>query len=105
MTKNKMVHTRIDENLHTKIFEKCNELGCTLSDFIVNSLENSLENEPEINNLEPISQKIEPISQKIEPISQKIEPTSQKTEPTETPKAIIKRISYDGKTWIDMPQN
>ena len=98
MTKNKMVHTRIDENLHTKIFEKCNELGCTLSDFIVNSLENSLENEPEINNLEPISQKIEPISQKIEP-------TSQKTEPTETPKAIIKRISYDGKTWIDMPQN
>ena len=34
-----------------------------------------------------------------------LEPTSQKTEPTETPKAIIKRISYDGKTWIDMPQN
>ena len=98
MTKNKMVHTRIDENLHTKIFEKCNELGCTFSDFIINSLENSLEHEPEINNLEPISQKIEPISQKIEP-------TSQKTEPTETPKAIIKRISYDGKTWIDMPQN
>ena len=98
MTKNKIIHIRIDEELHKKIFEKCNELGCTLSDFIVNSLENSLENEPEINNLEPISQKIEPISQKIEP-------TSQKTEPTETPKAIIKRISYDGKTWIDMPQN
>ena len=81
MIKNKMIHTRIDEELHKKIFEKCNELGCTFSDFIVNSLENSLENEPEINNLEPILQK---------------------TEPTETPKAIIKRISYDGKTWIDL---
>ncbi len=76
MTKNKTIHTRIDEDLHTKIFEKCNELGCTFSDFIINSLENSLENEPEINNLEPISQK---------------------AEPTETPKVIIKRISYDGK--------
>lgn len=81
MTKNKMIHTRIDEDLHTKIFEKCNELGCTLSDFIVNSLENSLENEPEIEESEPISQK---------------------TKSTETPKAIIKRISYDGKTWIDL---
>ena len=76
-----MIHTRIDEDLHTKIFEKCNELGCTLSDFIVNSLENSLENEPEIEESEPISQK---------------------TKSTETPKAIIKRISYDGKTWIDL---
>lgn len=76
-----MIHTRIDEELHSKIFEKCNELGCTFSDFIINLLENSLENEPKINNLEPISQKVEP---------------------TETPKAIIKRISYDGKTWIDL---
>ena len=83
MTKNKMIHTRIDEELHRKIFEKCNELGCTFSDFIINSLKNSLENEPEIEDLEPIPQKIEP---------------------TKKPEAIIKRISYDGKTWIDLPQ-
>ena len=82
MTKNKMIHTRIDEDLHKKIFEKCNELGCTFSDFIVNSLENSLESEPKNDELEPISQKIEP--------TKKIEIT-------------IKRISYDGKTWIDLP--
>ena len=81
MTKNKMIHTRIDEELHKKIFEKCNELGCTLSDFIVNSLENSLENEPENDELEPISQKIE-----------------------SRPEMKNVRISYDGKTWIDLPQ-
>ena len=83
MTKNKMIHTRIDEDLHTKIFEKCNELGCTLSDFIVNSLENSLESEPKNENLELISQKIEQ---------------------TKRPEITIKRISYDGKTWIVLPQ-
>ena len=82
MTKNKMIHTRIDEDLHTKIFEKCNELGCTFSDFIVNSLENSLENEPEINTSEPESQKMAP-----------------------PPELKVARISYDdGKTWIDLPQ-
>ena len=83
MTKDKTIHTRIDEDLHTKIFEKCTELGCTLSDFIINSLENSLENKPEIDTLEP---------------------ESQNTESTKKPEAIIKRISYDGKTWIDLPQ-
>lgn len=76
-----MMHTRIDDELHKKIFEKCNELGCTFSEFIINSLENSLENEPENDDSEP---------------------TSQKTEPTKKPEAIIKRISYDGKTWIDL---
>ena len=80
MTKNKIIHTRINEELHTKIFEKCNELGCTLSDFIVNSLEKNIENEPEIEESEPISQKIEPI-----------------------PEMKNVRISYDGKTWIDLP--
>ena len=76
-----MIHTRIDEDLHTKIFEKCNELGCTLSDFIVNSLENSLENEPEINNSESESQVIE-----------------------SRPEMKNVKISYDGKTWIDVPE-
>ena len=78
MTKNKMIHTRIDEELHKKIFKKCNEFGCTFSDFIINSLENSLEDEPEINNLESVSQKIEPI-----------------------PEMKNVRISYDGKTWYE----
>jgi antitoxin component of RelBE/YafQ-DinJ toxin-antitoxin module len=81
MTKNKIIHTRIDEDLHKKIFEKCNELGCTFSDFIVNSLENNLENESKINNSESESQAIE----------SRLEMKNVK-------------ISYDGKTWIDLPQ-
>ena len=82
MTKDKTIHTRIDEELHKKIFEKCNELGCTFSDFITNSLENSLKNEPKIEESEPISQK---------------------TEPTKKIEAIIKSVSYDdGKTWRDL---
>lgn len=76
-----MIHTRIDEELHTKIFEKCNELGCTFSDFIINSMENNLENEPEIEESESTPQKIE-----------------------SRPKMKNVRISYDGKTWIDVPQ-
>ena len=82
MTKNKMIHTRIDEELHNKIIEKCNELGYTFSDFIINSLEKNIENEPENDELEPISQK---------------------TEPTKKIEAIIKSVSYDdGKTWRDL---
>lgn len=79
MTKNKMIHTRIDEDLHTKIFEKCNDLGCTFSDFIINSLENSLENKPKMNALESDSQKLEP-----------------------QPKMKNVKISYDGKTWVSL---
>ena len=77
-----MIHTRIDEELHNKIIEKCNELGYTFSDFIINSLEKNIENEPEIEESEPISQKVEP-----------------------RPEMKNVRISYDdGKTWIDLPQ-
>ena len=76
-----MIHTRIDEELHNKIIEKCNELGYTFSDFIINSLEKNIENEPEIEESEPISQKVEP-----------------------RPEMKNVRISYDdGKTWIDLP--
>ena len=81
MTKNKMIHTRIDEDLHTKIFEKCNDLGCTFSDYIINSLENSLKNKSE---------------------NEELEPTLQKTESRPEMKNV--KISYDGKTWIDLPQ-
>ena len=81
MAKEKIIHARIDEETHEKLFEKCNELGCTFSDFIINSLEKNIENEPEIEESELMSQK---------------------TEPTKKIEAIIKRISYDGKTWRDL---
>jgi len=47
MAKEKVIHARIDENLHNELLEKCNELGCTFSDYFVSTLENSLEDEPE----------------------------------------------------------
>ena len=82
MAKEKIIHARIDEETHEKLFEKCNELGCTFSDFIINSLEKNIENEPEIEESEPTSQKVEP-----------------------RPEMKNVRISYDdGKTWIDLPQ-
>ena len=47
MAKEKVIHARIDEDLHNELLEKCNELGCTLSDYFVSTLESSLEDEPE----------------------------------------------------------
>ena len=47
MAKDKVIHARIDEDLHNELLEKCNELGCTFSDYFVSTLESSLEDEPE----------------------------------------------------------
>ena len=47
MAKEKVIHARIDEDLHNELLEKCNELGCTFSDYFVSTLESSLEDEPE----------------------------------------------------------
>ena len=46
MPKNRVIHTRIEEDLHNQIFDKCNELGCTISDYITSTLESSLDQEP-----------------------------------------------------------
>ena len=89
MAKEKIIHARIDNDTHDKLFEKCNSLGCSFTEYIQDVIRDSfederIESEPEINNLEP---------------------TLQKTEPTKKIEAIIKRVSYDdGKTWIDVPQ-
>lgn len=88
MAKEKIIHARIDEETHEKLFEKCNQLGCSFTEYIQDVIRDSLEDEPSDTESE----------------NNELEPTSQKTEPTETPKAIIKRISYDGKTWIGLPQ-
>jgi hypothetical protein len=43
----------IISDVHRSIFEKCNELGSMISDFMINSLENSLENKPELDKIVP----------------------------------------------------
>ena len=45
MVKTKVIHTRIEEDLHNQIFDKCNELGCTVSEYITSTLESSLDQE------------------------------------------------------------
>lgn len=45
MTKNKVIHARIDDDTHEKLFEKCNELGCTFTDYIQSVVSESLDDD------------------------------------------------------------
>jgi len=54
MTKDKVIHARIDEDTPDKLFEKCNELGCSFTDYIQSVIESSLEDdEVSTESLEP----------------------------------------------------
>jgi len=52
MTKNKVIHARIDDDIHDRLFEKCNELGCSFTEYIESVIELSLEDE-EPTDIEP----------------------------------------------------
>ena len=43
MTKEKIIHARIDDDIHSKLLEKCNELGCSLTQYIESVLSENLE--------------------------------------------------------------
>jgi len=45
IAKNKVIHARIDDDIYDKLFEKCNELGCSFTDYIESVIESSLEDE------------------------------------------------------------
>ena len=45
MAKNKVIHARIDDDIHDRLFEKCNELGCSFTDYIQSIIQASLEDE------------------------------------------------------------
>jgi len=47
MTKNKVIHARIDDDIHDRLLEKCNELGCSFTDYIESIIQASLEDEDE----------------------------------------------------------
>jgi len=57
MSKNRVIHARIDDDIHDKLFEKCNELGCSFTDYIESVIESSLEDEPSDIESEPIIEK------------------------------------------------
>ena len=53
MTKNKVIHARINDDIHDRLFEKCNELGCSFTDYIQSIIEASLEDEESTEPLVP----------------------------------------------------
>jgi len=50
MTKNKVIHARIDDDLHESFLEKCNELGCNCTEYLESLLRDSIENDGSENN-------------------------------------------------------
>jgi len=65
MTKNKVIHARIDDNTHKKLFEKCNELGCSFTDYIQSTIKESLEQLNHIEKKTKIESEIKTISEPI----------------------------------------
>lgn len=49
MTRNKVIHARIDDNTHDELFEKCNELGCSFTEYIESIISASLEDQDPVN--------------------------------------------------------
>jgi len=45
MTKNKVIHARIGDDIHDRLLEKCNELGCSFTDYIQSVITASLEDD------------------------------------------------------------
>ena len=74
--KTRVLHARITDELHEKITEECNMLGCSITDYITSVLDASFD-----------------------------DPSSIELEPMPRTEAIVKKVSYDdGKTWIDIPE-
>jgi hypothetical protein len=50
MPKSRVLHARITDDTHEKLTEKCSEIGCSITDYVVSVLDNSFE---ESNDVEP----------------------------------------------------
>ena len=48
MPKNHVLHARITDDIHSKLTEKCNEIGCSITDYVVNVLDDSFEEEHDV---------------------------------------------------------
>ncbi len=57
MPKNRVLHTRITDDIHSKLTKKCDTIGCNMTDYVISVLEDSFENDvPTIT--EPVSKVI-----------------------------------------------
>ena len=45
MAKNRVIHARLDDEIHDQLFEKCNELGCSFTEYIAEVIRASLEDD------------------------------------------------------------
>ena len=43
--KNRVIHARLDDETHDQLFEKCNELGCSFTEYIAEVVRSSLEDD------------------------------------------------------------
>ena len=46
MHKNRVLHARITDDTHDKLTKKCDELGCSITDYVVSVLDSSFDEEP-----------------------------------------------------------
>ena len=57
MPKNHVLHARITDVTHSKLTEKCSELGCSITDYVVKALDDSFDEEPSEIEPEPLTKK------------------------------------------------
>jgi len=43
MPKNRVLHARITDDTHSKLTQKCSELGCSITDYVTNILDDSFD--------------------------------------------------------------
>ncbi|HEX9845005.1 MAG TPA: hypothetical protein VGA92_00915 [Candidatus Nitrosotenuis sp.] len=89
----KTVSARIPKEMHGKLIEMCNKIGCTVNEYLTGSLELALDGTTEKELGLDMDDESEPET--------KIDLKKQENKPI--PEAKITKISYDnGKTWINI---
>jgi hypothetical protein len=47
MPKSRVLHARITDEIHEKLSQKCDTLGCSITDYVTSVLDNSFESDTE----------------------------------------------------------
>ena len=45
MPKNRVLHARITDDTHEKLTQKCSEIGCSITDYVITVLDSSFDEE------------------------------------------------------------
>jgi hypothetical protein len=91
----KTVSARITKETHDKLMEMCNQVGCTVNDYLNGAIELALTGSTDKDLGDGMDGEFADES--------KSEPKFKLVDKNESiPKARITKISYDGKTWINL---